>query len=109
MKRIAYVLHRFPGIADTFIKREIRSLQGFGTDVQVISIWKPSEPETTAAILSRWSADTHFILPQSAFSVVNTLIKSLMRSPGRFLATFQLSIKTSRPGVQGFIYQLFYF
>ena len=34
MKRIAYLLHHFPRTTDTFIKREIRSLQKLGTEVQ---------------------------------------------------------------------------
>ena len=49
MNRVAYLLHLFPRITDTFIKREIRSLQNLGTYVKVISIWKPKEPEITPA------------------------------------------------------------
>lgn len=62
--KIAYLLHRFPATTDTFIKREIRSLQKAGTEVQVISVWKPLPHETTPDILSEWSKDTHFILPR---------------------------------------------
>ena len=47
MKRVTYLLHNFPGITDTFIKREIRSLQKAGTAVNVISVWKPKEAQTT--------------------------------------------------------------
>ena len=45
MKRIAYLLHRFPGTTDTFIKREIRCLQKLGTDVQVISYGNRRRPK----------------------------------------------------------------
>ena len=41
MKRIVYLLHRFPGITDTFIQREIRSLRKAGTNLEIISVWKP--------------------------------------------------------------------
>jgi len=109
MKRIAYLLHRFPGITDTFIKREIRSLQIAGTDVRVISVWKPSELETTPDILSQWAGNTHFILPRSALSILQTVFNIALRSPRRFFATLHLAISTSRPGVRGFSYQLFYF
>ena len=109
MRRIAYLLHRFPAITDTFIKREIRSLQAAGTGVLVISVWKPKDSETTPAIISEWAADTCFILPKSAASILYTLFGVSVRSPRRFLSALRLALLTSRPGVRGIAYQLFYF
>jgi len=109
MKRIAYLLHRFPGITDTFIKREICSLQEAGTDVQVISVWEPGEFETTPEILSEWLEDTHFVLPRSALSILKCLFGWMFRSPGRWLGTLNLAFSTSRPGLRGFVYQMYYF
>jgi colanic acid/amylovoran biosynthesis glycosyltransferase len=109
MKRIAYLLHRFPAITDTFIKREIRSLQTAGTDVLVISVWKPNERETTPEVLSQWAADTQFLLPRSALSILRTVFTVALHSPRRFFVTLNLALSTSRPGVRGIAYQLFYF
>jgi glycosyltransferase involved in cell wall biosynthesis len=109
MNRIAYLLHRFPAITDTFIKREIRSLQIAGTDVVVISVWKPNERETTPDILSQWAVDTRFILPRSALSILQTVFNIALRSPRRFFVTLHLALSTSRPGFRGVAYQLFYF
>src|SRR5262245_55492971 len=109
MKRIAYLLHRFPGITDTFIKREIRSLQKAGTKVQVISVWTPRELETTPDILSEWSSDTHFILPRSPISLARIVFNAMIRFPIKFLSTLRLALSMSRPGIRGFVYQLFYF
>jgi glycosyltransferase involved in cell wall biosynthesis len=109
MKRIAYLLHRFPTITDTFIKREIRSLQRAGTVVKVISVWKPLTTETTPNILAEWSTDTYFILPQSAFSVAWALLATATASPRRFLRALHLALSTSKPGVRGITYQMFYF
>src|ERR1035437_9757056 len=109
MKRIAYLLHRFPCMTDTFIKREIRSLQKAGTYVHVISVWMPSESETTPDIRSQWSKDTQFMLPRSVFSIAYTLFITMVHSPRRLLSTIALAFSTSRPGIRGFIYQMFYF
>jgi glycosyltransferase involved in cell wall biosynthesis len=109
MKRIAYLLHRFPGITDTFIKREIRSLQQAGTEVQVISVWKPGQLETTPTILSEWSSETHFILPKSGLGIAAVVLVSAIRSPRRFLFSLRLALSTARPGFHGTTYQLFYF
>ncbi len=109
MKRIGYLLHNFPGITDTFIKREIRSLQKMGTDVSVISVWKPTASQTTPKILADWAADTDFLLPRPAISILVTLIGSAIRRPARFLGTLKLALSMSRPGLCGITYQLFYF
>jgi len=109
MRRIVYLLHRFPRITDTFIKREIRSLQIAGTDVRVISVWKPNERETTPDILAQWAPDTHFIFPRSTASILRMVITVIWRSPHRFFATLYLALSTSRPGIRGLAYQVFYF
>ena len=109
MKKIAYLLHRFPEITDTFIKREIRSLQRSGTDVQVIAVWKPGLSETTPEIMQQWAPETHFILPRSLPSMVGILLTSLARSPILIARTLRLALSTSRPGLRGFVYQLIYF
>src|SRR5579872_1238278 len=109
MKKIAYLLHRFPEITDTFVKREIRSLQRFGTNVQVIAVWKPSESETTPEAMEQWATQTHFILPRSLPSIVGILLFSLVRSPVRLAGTLRLALQTSRPGLRGLVYQLIYF
>src|ERR1035437_4831683 len=107
MKRIAYLLHRFPGITDTFIKREIRSLQSAGTYVHVISVWKPHEFETTPEILSQCSKDTQFMLLRSVISIACAVFMSAFHSPLRFMRTIHLAFSTSRPGISGLSYQLY--
>lgn len=109
MKRITYLLHRFPGITDTFIRREIRSLQAAGMDVRVISVWRPDERATTPDILSQWTPDTYFALPRSAWSICQQVFAALWRSPGRWISTLKLALSTSRPGLRGTTYQLIYF
>ena len=109
MKKIAYLLHRFPAITDTFIKREIRFLQKAGTPVDVISVWKPRDSETTPAILSEWAKDTAFMLPRPVFSAAYIVLKAAISSPFRFLRTLRQALATARPGIRGFVYQMVYF
>ncbi|MGA2128942.1 MAG: hypothetical protein ABSG76_22660, partial [Xanthobacteraceae bacterium] len=105
MTRVAYLLHRFPGITDTFIKREIRSLQRAGTDVCVISVWKPRGTETTCENMSDWSADTQFVLPRPALSVLKSLVGCAIRRPARLALTARLAFLTARPGLRGLLFQ----
>src|SRR4029079_6984418 len=109
MKRIAYLLHRFPALTDTFIKREIHGLQAAGTNVLVLSVWKPKDSETTPDILAEWAADTRFLLPRSILSILWIVLTMAASSPLRFCSAFYLALSTARPGLRGFAYQLFYF
>jgi colanic acid/amylovoran biosynthesis glycosyltransferase len=106
--KIAYLLHRFPGLTDTFIKREIRCLQEIGTEVEVISVWKPNSSESTPEMLGDWSKDVSFLLPRSFFSILRAILTVVLSSPRQVLATIWLAAATSRPGVRGIIYQFFY-
>ncbi len=108
MKQVAYLLHRFPRITDTFIMREIRALQRAGTDIQIISIWKPKTAETNSEVINEWFHKTHFLLPASIISTARVLCTAIIRSPKRFVATLHLALTTSRPGLRGLIYQTFY-
>ena len=109
MDRIAYLLHRFPRMTDTFIRREIRSLQAAGMNVQVISVWQPSSSEVSDRLRAEWCSETSFLLPRSIFSIALSVIRAMVRSPGRFAGAAYLAWRTSRPGIKGRLYQKIYF
>ncbi len=109
MKRIAYLLHQFPRATDTFIKREIRSLQSFGTSILVISVWRPHESDTTPDSIAEWEKDTVFVLPKSILALLFSVCRSAITSPMRFWAAFHLALCTAKPGIRGLVYQFFYF
>lgn len=105
---IAYLLHRFPRITDTFIMREVRALQKGGMDIRVISIWKPAPRETNAKVMEEWGHQTCFLLPRSILSIARALCVIIIRSPTRFVSTVHLAFATARPGFKGLIKQAFY-
>jgi colanic acid/amylovoran biosynthesis glycosyltransferase len=108
MERIAYLLHRFPRITDTFIMREIRALQKSGTDIEIISVWKPTAGEVNSEVVGEWFHKTNFLLPRSMGATARVLSSTIIRSPFRFVATINLALMTSRPGLRGLVYQAFY-
>jgi glycosyltransferase involved in cell wall biosynthesis len=59
--------------------------------------------------MSDWSDDTHFALPRSSVLVIGIFLAALVRSPRRFCSAGRLALRTSRPGIHGLAYQLFYF
>lgn len=107
-KTIIYLLHRFPRVTDTFIMREIRSLQRAGTEVKVISVWKPLPRETMPELLDEWSNDVSFLLPNSIAVILRGLFSAAFLAPKSFFAALRLAVTTGRPGARGQIYQMFY-
>jgi colanic acid/amylovoran biosynthesis glycosyltransferase len=107
--RIAYLLQRFPGHTDTFIRREIKALQMAGTHVQVISVWTPKPNETSKIIMDEWRGSTSFLIPVSPVKALAVITKMFLASPGRFLKSAHLAWKTAKPGVKGFLMQCAYF
>jgi colanic acid/amylovoran biosynthesis glycosyltransferase len=108
MKKIAYLLHRFPRITDTFIMRELRALQKAGTDVEIISIWQPDKTEANSEVINEWFHKTRFLLPGSVLPISRVLCSTISRSPIKFFEAARLAWATSRPGLKGVIYQAFY-
>lgn len=108
MMTVTYLLHRFPRVTDTFIMREIDSLAKCGIAVKVVSVWKPSQRETTTDLLAAWSSRVTFLLPKSIGSCIALLCAEIFRSPRKFVSAFMRAILTARPGFRGFAYQLFY-
>jgi colanic acid/amylovoran biosynthesis glycosyltransferase len=108
MTTVTYLLHRFPRVTDTFIMREINSLVRSGLNVNVISVWKPQEQETTDSLLTAWSSRVTFLLPGSVGSIAKLLAVEICRNPIRFLSTLHKAMRTARPGLRGFGYQMFY-
>ncbi|MEH2492853.1 glycosyltransferase family 4 protein [Bradyrhizobium sp. AZCC 2230] len=105
---VVYLLHRFPRVTDTFIFREIRALQNQGLSVKVVSVWHPKDSETLPQVLKDWEDDVSFLLPANAMSAVGDILKIVGLHPIRFVDTFLLALRTSRPGLKGLLFQLFY-
>ena len=108
MKRIAYLLNRFPRVTDTFITRELKSLQQMGTEVKIISVWNPQPTDIKSEFLDDRPGQVEYLLPQPVFSILRKLLAATILSPKRFAAVLRLAFVTSRPGLRGIVYQLFY-
>ncbi len=106
--KVAYLLHRFPGNTDTFIKREIKWLMQAGLELSIISVWTPKPSETTEASLVEWRPHTQFLMPQSAWRVAAIAVGFLLRKPYSFLSAVALAWQTSKSGLKGLAMQSAY-
>jgi colanic acid/amylovoran biosynthesis glycosyltransferase len=107
--KIAYLLHRFPGVTDTFIRREIQWLRDAGMDVHVVSVRTPTAHETTEQLMREWGAAMSFLLPAPVLGMLTAVATSAVSAPGPFLSAAWLACRTAKPGVKGAVMQLAYF
>jgi colanic acid/amylovoran biosynthesis glycosyltransferase len=67
--RIGYLVKEFPKLSETFIAREILTLEQLGFEVTIVSLRKPSET-VPHGWLNRMRAQVHYCEPREPFSSV---------------------------------------
>lgn len=73
--KIAYIVHQFPRLHNTFILNEVIGLIASGHDVQVFSANKSNEKVVNEGVRSVVSRASYFKDFMSGFAVINLLIK----------------------------------
>ena len=107
--RIAYLTGEYPRATDTFIQREVANLRSMGASVDTFSIRRTGDEHIVGEEQRRERDRTFYILPANLLNIVTAHLSLLFSSPQKYLQTIKLALSTSQPGLQGFIYQLFYF
>ncbi|MBD2778373.1 glycosyltransferase family 4 protein [Iningainema tapete] len=107
--KIAYLTGQYPRATDTFIQREVITLREMGVDVHTFSIRRTGD-EHMVGVEQKLERDrTFYILPPNPINLLLAHLSILLASPKKYLQAIKLALSTSQPGLQGAIYQLFYF
>lgn len=108
---IAYLTGDYPKVSHTFILREVQGLRAAGLQVLTCSIRKPSAAEFPGPEERQALAETFYVKAAAANPVrlLAAHARLLARSPGRWLSTLRLALRTRPPGVKALFWQLFYF
>ncbi|HCU85109.1 glycosyltransferase family 4 protein [Methylophilus sp. UBA6697] len=107
--RIAYFTSIYPRATDTFIQREVSGLRQRGHEVVTIAVNRPQAAHLVSDEIKQIFETTTYLLPFNPLKLLCLNIKSVVQNPKLFFRTFRIALKSARPGVKGFIYQLFYF
>lgn len=109
--RLAYLTGMYPAASHTFIQREIAALRAQGSEIVITSVRTPGEaeligPEEVAAM-----DETFYVLAaaKNPLTLCRAHARLMLSSPGRWWSTLRLALRTHRPGLKGFLWQLFYF
>ncbi len=108
---IAYITGEYPRATDTFIQREVFALRKLGMKVMTCSIRKTGT-EHLVGDEQRAEAKTTFYVLRAAKSPLRLIachVRTLMKTPRKYLNTLALALGTGSPGFKCRFYQLFYF
>lgn len=106
---IAYFTSAYPRATDTFIQREILHLRQKGHDVLTYALRKPGLDHNVSELVKSERDKTHYLLPANPLVLLMLNIKWLCTKPQKYLNALKLALNTSRAGIKGRLFQLFYF
>ncbi len=86
MGKTAYIVSRFPHLPETFILREMNALQTRGVEVELFPLVVQNQA-VVHADARPWLGSMHRIRPCAGKTLKSNLV-TLLRRPGRYLATF---------------------
>lgn len=107
--RIAYVVSQYPASSHTFIRREVDSLRRHGVDIRTYSIRRPSPAELKAPADQASFAETRFVLPMKAGTLLKAHLRAVTMQPGAWVALLRLALRHRAPGAKAMLWSLFHF
>ncbi|MEJ5990518.1 glycosyltransferase [Ramlibacter sp. PS3R-8] len=107
--KIAYLVSQYPAPSHTFVRREIAALRKRGMQIDVFSV-RPPRPEEVMSDVDRADcAETTYLLPAGAFTVLGNNLRMFLRAPLAYSAALTFSLRHRNRGVRALLYALFYF
>ncbi|MEO0535482.1 MAG: glycosyltransferase [Cyanobacteria bacterium P01_A01_bin.123] len=107
--KIAYFTGEYPRATDTFIQREVMGLRNLELEVKTFSARKPDVAHLVGTEQRAEHEKTTYLLPPNLLKLLSSHLQLLIKFPVNYIQAFQLALRTSQPGIKGFIYQIFYF
>jgi glycosyltransferase involved in cell wall biosynthesis len=107
--RIAYFTSIYPRATDTFIQREVAGLREQGHEVLTISTNKPGREHLISPEVENIFDETYYLLPFNFLLLIWLNLRGALFNTKRYFNAWKIALKSARPGLKGFVYQLFYF
>src|SRR6056297_2237607 len=95
--RLGYLTGLYPKASHTFIEREVRALRGHGAEVVMASVRTPTRAEIIGPEEEAARAETFYLLAaaKNPVTLARAHLGLLARSPGRWLSTLALALRTA--------------
>jgi glycosyltransferase involved in cell wall biosynthesis len=106
---VAYLTSQYPTLSHTFILREVAAVRAAGLTVSTCSVRGGNGTQTLGEEEQAEQAATFYILAEARnpLRLLGAQLHAMVR-PGRFFTALSLAFRTQRPGLKGFVWQIFY-
>jgi glycosyltransferase involved in cell wall biosynthesis len=105
--KIAYVLNTYPQPSHSFIRREIRALEGMGFSVTRLAMRRAAVPLVDPQDQEEQAA-TEYVLEAGAGALLSGALRVAAGSPGRMLRALRLAMRMGRASHVGVLRHLIY-
>jgi glycosyltransferase involved in cell wall biosynthesis len=99
--RIAYILHTYPAISQTFVLREVRELRRLGVDVDTYSVFRARREDLLAEADKDEAARTYALRPVPWLPLLAAQVHLLSRSPITYVRATRDALRGGTPGLHG--------
>jgi colanic acid/amylovoran biosynthesis glycosyltransferase len=105
--RIAYFINQYPKVSHSFIRREILALERQGFEVQRIALrgWQDALPDGEDR---QEQKITRYVLRQGLWGLLLPTLRTVLRSPVRFVTALALAARMARESERSLAYHLIY-
>ncbi len=105
--RVAYFINQYPKVSHSFIRREILALERQGVQVSRIAL-RGWDAELADAEDEREREKTRYVLREGVVPLLVALLRTLVQTPGPFLAGLRLALRMGWRGDRPLPYHLIY-
>ncbi len=105
--RVAYLVNQYPKVSHSFIRREIRALEGLGVAVDRYAVRGWNDPIADPAD-SEERGRTRYLLEEGFSGLVLDVLRTFARAPGAFLRAALLAVRLARRADRSLPYHLVY-
>jgi colanic acid/amylovoran biosynthesis glycosyltransferase len=107
--RIAYLCSQYPAVSHTFVLREVNALRRRGAEIVTFSIRRTGADHLLSHADRLAFASTYAILPPRWAALFSAHLKLAIKAPLAYLSTLALALRLAPAGIEGRIWQFFYF
>lgn len=106
---VVVVTGTYPLVTTTFIDREIRFLRRSGVNARILAIRRPHPDAPLSREQRELMADTTYLLPARAGSVVAAHLRALLRHPVRYVTLLARLVSAHHPDVRARVKTVLHF
>ena len=100
---IAYLVGHYSAPSRTVVRREIAALRRRGVKIDIFSVRPPVPEEVTSDVDRADGAETTYLLPASAFTVLGNNLRMLLRAPGAYVRALAFSLRHRNRGARALL------